>query len=121
MTSSRPMTSSRVLTCLLLLVCMFACVGTLHAQNGMRSLTGTVTDRQHEPLSGAVVLLHNDVTGATTSFLSTAKGAFDFKRLSSNDDFSVWATYRGHKSKVETLSRFDSKPDKVVVLVIVLD
>ena len=91
------------------------------AQAGFRTLTGTVTDRQHEPLAGAVVQLHNEVTGATISYLSTSNGTFDFKRLSPNEDFTFWATYRGHKSKVETMSRFDSKAGKAVVLEITLD
>ena len=86
-----------------------------------RTLTGTVTDKGHEPLVGAVVQLHNDVTDSVVSYITTAKGTFDFKRLNVGDDYSVWATYRGHKSKVETMSRFDSKTNKVMTLTIELD
>ena len=105
----------------LLLICVIAFGSALQAQTGFRNLTGTVTDKSHEPLKGAVVQLHNDVSGSTISFLSTATGTFDFKRLNANDDYSVWATYRGKKSKVESMSRFDSKADKVIAFVIELD
>jgi len=91
------------------------------AQGVGRIVTGTVTDKSHEPLVGAVVQLHDDVTDTVISYISTAKGTFDFKRLNINDDYSLWATYRGHKSKVKTMSRFDSKTSEVIALVIELD
>jgi Carboxypeptidase regulatory-like domain len=106
---------------LLVLICVAVFGRPLYAQTGLRTLTGSVTDKSHEPLKGAVVQLHNEVTGDTISYLSTATGTFDFKRLSPSQDYTVWATYRGHKSKVESMSRFDSKADKVVALVIELD
>jgi hypothetical protein len=40
-----------------------------------------------------------------------------FKRIDSHTDFQLWATFRGHKSPVHTISMFDSHLDKVVNIV----
>jgi hypothetical protein len=91
------------------------------AQRGFRTLKGTVTDRHHEPLKGAVVQLQNEQTGAVVSYLTDRQGSYSFKRLLQDDDYKVWATYRGGKSRSREISHFDSKPDKVIALTIRLN
>ena len=93
----------------------------LAAQSIGRTLTGIVTDRQHEPLSGAVVQVQDQANGSVVSYLTNTSGQYSFKRLGLNSDYSVWATYRKHKSKVKQMSHFDSKAAKVVNLMITLD
>ena len=78
-------------------------------------------DRHHEPLKGAVVQLQNEQTGAVMSYLTDRQGSYSFKRLLQDDDYKVWATFRGDKSRSREISHFDSKPDKVIALTIRLD
>jgi hypothetical protein len=87
------------------------------AQPAQRSLSGTVTDPHHEPLKGAVVQLHNDVTDTVVSYITGRSGHYQFLHLS-NDDYHVWAKFRDHKSKAREFSTFDSHPSKVINLTV---
>jgi hypothetical protein len=91
------------------------------AQTQFRSLSGTVTDAQHEPLRGAVVEVENLGDQDVQSFLTDKSGHYNFKRLDGNTDYSFWATYRSHRSRSRTISKFNSKTGMVVNLAIKLD
>ncbi len=94
---------------------------TLAAQDAPRTLTGVVVDRQHEPLRGAIVQVQNQaLTGSVVSYITGPDGAYIFKRLNPDTDYSVWATYRGHRSRTKTLSQFDTKTTRAITLVIKL-
>lgn len=93
----------------------------LHAQTSLRTLHGTVTDRHHEPLRGAIVQVQNEATGSVVSFLTDRQGTYNFKRLSPQDDYRIWATYKGQKSRSREMSHFDSKPDKLIAFTIRLE
>ena len=88
------------------------------AQPTPRDLTGTVTDRHHEPLAGAVVQVHDENTDSVISYITPRTGRYSFKRLSSDDDYTVVAIYRGYRSKSHNLSKFDSKTNPEIRLVI---
>lgn len=88
------------------------------AQPTPRNLTGTVTDRHHEPLAGAVVEVHDEATDSVISYITPRTGRYFFQRLSSNDDYTVSASYRGARSKTHRLSKFDSKSMRTIALVI---
>jgi len=90
----------------------------MQAQSSLRDVHGVVTDQHHEPLRGAVVYLENESTEAIVTFLTDRGGEYDFKRVSADSNFFLWATYRGVQTKKKLLSRFDSKTDKVVRLTI---
>jgi hypothetical protein len=85
---------------------------------GLRTLTGTVTDRQKEPLKGAVVEVQNESTSEIISYITEADGTFSFKRLSTAADYRVTASYRTHKCKPRELSHFSSKLTPTLKLVI---
>ena len=85
-----------------------------------RNLTGTVTDRGKEPLKGAIVEVENESTSAIISYITDASGAFSFKRLSSNTDYRVSVTYRGHHARPRELSHFDTKANAVIHFIIPL-
>jgi phosphate-selective porin len=92
------------------------------AQNSnFRSLSGTVTNQQHEPLRGSVVKLQNQDDQSVITFLIGNDGHYVFKRISINTDYTVWATFRGHRSKTHFVSKFNSKTTPVVDLEIKLD
>jgi hypothetical protein len=90
-------------------------------QGSLRTLTGSVTDRQKEPLRGAIVQVQDESTNAVVSYITDAKGFFSFKRLSEQADYKVSATYRGKHSKSRELSHFDSSAHPEFHLVIELD
>lgn len=90
----------------------------VRAQQLGRTLTGTVTDRHHEPLAGAIVQVHSETTLTVVSYIADRDGRYVFKHLSPDDDYDVFATYRGGRSKARRLSKFDSKVDREFHLVI---
>lgn len=85
-----------------------------------RTLTGSVLDRQKEPLKGAIVEVQNESTMTIVSYITDANGSFSFKRLSADTDYRVTATYRGRKTKPRELSHFSSNPNPVVKFIIQL-
>jgi hypothetical protein len=98
---------------------LFAAPG--HAQNTFRTLSGTVSDQHHEPLAGAVVEVQNAGDNTVISYITDKNGHYEFRRLNSGADYNFWATFRGHKSKSEYLSKFNSKPAPVVNLEVKLE
>ena len=94
------------------------CTLPVAAQQAGRTLTGTVTDRHREPLAGAIVQVHSETTLSVVSYITGRDGEYIFKHLSPDDDYNVFATYRGYRSKPRRLSKFDSKLDKDFHLVI---
>ena len=97
-------------------LCLLAAAAPLSAQHLTRTLTGTVTDHQHEPLRGAVVEVHSDLSGNVVSFITTQTGQYSFKRLEADIDYTVSATWHGHKSATRKLSLFDTATSKVIDL-----
>ena len=96
------------------------CTIAVSAQPTERTVSGTVMDRNHEPLAGAIVQVHSENTLNVMSYITDRSGSYIFRHLSSEDDYEVFATYRGSRSKQRRLSKFDSKPDRQFKLVIKL-
>ncbi|SFR97116.1 Carboxypeptidase regulatory-like domain-containing protein [Granulicella pectinivorans] len=92
----------------------------LHAQEGTRNLTGSVTDTSREPLRGAVVQLENQNTHGIVSFITDRRGTYSFKRIGNDTDYKIWATFRGIRSKERQLDKFDTRKDAEIDLVIAL-
>ena len=88
------------------------------AQQPGRTLTGRVTDRHREPLAGAIVQVHSETTLSVVSYITGRNGEYVFKHLSPDDDYNVFATYRGYRSKARRLSKFDARSDRDFHLVI---
>ncbi|WP_158792031.1 carboxypeptidase-like regulatory domain-containing protein [Granulicella sp. L60] len=90
----------------------------LSGQPTVRNLTGTVQDRHHEPLKGAIVEIENEDTKGVVSYITDRNGRYSFKRLEGEADYRIWFTYRGHRSKIRQLSQFDGRHDATINLVI---
>ena len=84
-------------------------------------LPGTVQDGGHEPLRGAVVQMEAAGTLVIQSYVTDERGEYHFRNMSSDTDYTLWATFRGNKSKTQALSKFDHKLDRVIPLEILLD
>ena len=86
----------------------------------VRTVSGTVQDASHEPLRGAVVEMEEAGTLVIRSFVTDERGEYHFRNLSSEIDYTLWATFRGNKSKVHPVSKFDHKLDREIPLEIPL-
>ncbi len=106
----------RAIASLLLLSCGLSFTPPAHAQHTSRTLTGTVTDEQNEPLRGAVVQVHGEADGTIVSYITDKTGQYSFKRLDGDLDYSIWATWRGHRFSARKISLFDTSPAKVINL-----
>jgi hypothetical protein len=90
----------------------------LPGQSTLRNLTGTVQDRHHEPLNGAVVEIENENTKGVISYITDRSGRYSFKRIQGEVDYRVWFTYRGQRSGVRELSQFDDHQNATINLVV---
>lgn len=88
--------------------------------NEERTVSGRVTDRHREPLAGAIVMVHNQDTLSVISYITGRDGEYEFKHLLPDDNYEVFATYRGVRSKSRRMSKFDSKIERRFTLVITL-
>lgn len=77
--------------------------------SGKKTLQGKVLGDNNVALSGAIVYLENMQTRAIRSFFSTGTGAYRFGQISPDNDFHVWAQYKGKKSSTHTISSYDSR------------
>ena len=90
----------------------------LSGQPTLRNLTGTVQDRHHEPLNGAVVEIENENTKGIISYITDRRGRYSFKRIQGEVDYRVWFTYRGQRSRVRELSQFDDHQNATINLMV---
>ena len=105
-----------VAVCLMLVAIPVA--AQMPTQATLRTLSGTVTDDDHEPIRGAVVELRNESSHALITFITEANGAYSFKRLDGNADYEVWVLFRGNRSPSRSISKFDSHMVKVIDFVV---
>jgi hypothetical protein len=83
-------------------------------QATQRTLSGIVSDTNHEPVRGAVVELRNEGSQAMMTYITEANGTYNFKRLDGNTDYEVWVVFRGRHSPSHPISKFDSHMAKVI-------
>ncbi len=88
------------------------------AQEAPRDVTGIVTDQHREPLRRAVVMIDDEETKVVFSYITDLGGKFAFKRLNGSDDYRIWATRKGHRSKATHLSPFDNRQSRPLTLVV---
>ena len=81
-----------------------------------KMLTGTVTDKSEQPISGAVVYLKNSKTLVVKSFFTQENGSYRFPQLALNTDYEIWAEKDGKKSDTKGVSQFDDRYSPTVNL-----
>jgi Carboxypeptidase regulatory-like domain len=108
----------RLLAAVLGVLGLSMCAVSLSGQPTLRNLTGTVQDRHHEPLNGAVVEIENEETKGVISYITDRSGRYNFKRIQGEVDYRVWFTYRGQRSGVRGLSQFDDRENATINLTV---
>lgn len=87
----------------------------------LRTISGTVTDAGQEPLRGAVVLMEAADTLAIQSYQTNELGEYHFRNMRSDCDYTLWATYRGNRSKTHGVGKFDHTLDRTIPITVVLE
>jgi hypothetical protein len=84
---------------------------TAAAQTVAKSIEGKVIGGSNTPLPGAIIYLQDQKTNIIKTFIATSDGGYRFSQLPADTDYSIWAEYKGEKSKKRTISSFDTKLD----------
>jgi len=82
----------------------------------LRTVKGTVSDKDEKPLQNAVVFLKNLRTNTVISHFSDEEGSYRFTGLDPNADYEVFAELGELKSASRTVSTLDSRKEIVLNL-----
>jgi len=83
-----------------------------------RNLHGTVTDPAGRPIKGAAVKLKDTLTLTVRSFITQDNGEYHFYRLDPDIEYEVIAACQGAFSETKTVSKFSSKREVTIHLII---
>jgi hypothetical protein len=82
----------------------------------LRTVRGTVVDKEETPVETAVVYLKNAHTQDIITHLSDADGTFRFSGLDLNVDYEIHAEKEGVTSSTRSISNFDTRKEFVLTL-----
>jgi len=102
-----------------LVICIAAALAPASArqrESPLRTLTGTVVDKQENVLPRAVVYLLNKKTQIIRTYISDEQGLYRFSGLDPNVDFDIHAELNGMTSISRTVSSFDTRKEIVLIL-----
>lgn len=85
-------------------------------ESELRTVRGTVVDKQENPVDTAVVYLKNAHTQDIITHLSDPDGTFRFSGLDLNVDYEIHAEKQGMTSSTHSISNFDTRKEFVVTL-----
>jgi len=85
-------------------------------ENELRTVRGTVVDKEESPVDTAVVYLKNVHTQDIITHLSDSDGTFRFSGLDLNVDYEIHAEHEGWTSSVHSISNFDARKEFVLTL-----
>ena len=103
-------------TAVLLPVTFLLAVLLVLAQGDMRSVRGTVVDKDDAPMASAIVHLKNVRTMAVRTYITDTAGTFRFSGLDPNVDYELHAEHDTMMSNTRTISNFDTRKEIVVPL-----
>jgi Carboxypeptidase regulatory-like domain len=86
------------------------------AEAQLRTLHGSVVDKDETPVASSVVYLLNVRTQAVKTYIADDAGVYRFSGLDPNVDYEIHAEHDELQSATRTLSSFDSRKDIEVVL-----
>jgi hypothetical protein len=82
----------------------------------LRTIRGTVLDKDETPRPSGVVYLLNVKTQAVKTYIADDAGLYRFSGLDPNVDYEVHAEHEDMASATRTVSSFDSRRDVELVL-----
>jgi len=85
-------------------------------ESELRTVRGTVVDKDEAPAATAVVYLKNLHTQDIITHISDPDGQFRFSGLDLNVDYEVHAEREGWSSSTRAISNFDTRKEFVVTL-----
>ena len=85
-------------------------------ENQLRTVRGTVVDKEEAPVETAVVYLKNMRTQDIITHLSDHDGTFRFSGLDLNVDYEIHAEREGSTSGTRSISNFDTRKEFVLTL-----
>jgi hypothetical protein len=85
-------------------------------ESELRTVRGTVIDKDETPVETAVVYLKNVHTQDIITHLSDSDGTFRFSGLDLNVDYEIHAEREGVTSPTRSISNFDNRKEFVLTL-----
>ena len=85
-------------------------------ESELRTVRGTVVDKDEAPVDSAVVYLKNLRTQDIITHISDPDGQFRFSGLDLNIDYEIRAEREGLTSSSRAISNFDNRKEFVVTL-----
>jgi len=82
----------------------------------LRTIRGTVLDKDETPRASGVVYLLNVKTQSVKTYIADDAGNYRFSGLDPNVDYEVHAEHEDMTSSTRTVSSFDSRRDVELVL-----
>ena len=85
-------------------------------ESELRTVRGTVIDKDENPVETAIVYLKNVRSGDIVTHLSASDGQFRFSGLDLNVDYEIHAEREGWTSATRSVSNFDTRKEFVLTL-----
>ena len=85
-------------------------------ESQLRTVRGTVVDKEEAPVETAVVYLKNVHSQDIITHLSDSDGTFRFSGLDLNVDYEIHAEKEGETSATRSISNFDNRKEFVLTL-----
>ena len=85
-------------------------------ESELRTVRGTIVDKDETPVETAVVYLKNVHTQDIITHLSDSDGTFRFSGLDLNIDYEIHAEREGMTSATRSISNFDTRKEFVLTL-----
>ncbi len=82
----------------------------------LRTVHGSVVDKDENPVASSAVYLLNVKTQSMQTHISDDAGNYSFSRLDPNEDYQIHAEHGELMSAVRTISSYDSRNDIEIVL-----
>jgi hypothetical protein len=111
MSSSADLRRNRSLLLLLVLGLALAFVVSPQEKSQLRTIRGSVVDKNESPAPSSVVYLLNTKTQAVKTYIADENGGYHFSGLDPNADYEIHAEKANAVSPNRTISNFDSRRD----------
>jgi protocatechuate 3,4-dioxygenase beta subunit len=82
----------------------------------LRTVHGSVVDKDENPIPGSIVYLLNKKTQAIRTYVANDQGQYRFSGLDPNVDYEIHAEKDNLISATRTISSFDSRRDMEITL-----